>query len=377
VGVTERASRPLLDANEDCWSYGSVANAALRAREDCAWSRVALFGTSTTAQQYGYSHVLGERLAADWNCLTETFGFGGMGISVAGHAALPRVLASRPDAVLLDFTTGTLSTPFLNHVERITLALLRSGALPVWIAYPIFAEDRSFDTRRSTLIRALERYCHSLSIPFIDAFHEFRDFIPDLFRDRVHPTQKGAVAIGETIFRSLEALRNSLPSIPAYVPGSLPRGALCRREIDICAPLKYLPLSETDLAREFERDAEGYFIVPQSSAIAFVIAGGIHSLDMRVGPYSPIVTLSDEFGGKTDHSIWDQWCHFERQILYPLPGTASFSPDIAVAFQIDFSAAKPDYSRCNRRIDFDGVEKLLKLRGVYYQGAHLDLRAVP
>ena len=357
------------------WTYQRVwdALAAMRARPV---GKAVLFGTSTTAQHAGYSAVISALLAQHWGAVSEVRGFGGMGLSLAGLVRLASVIEAGPQLVVLDFTTGPIPHDFNVMVDRLTTQLVKAGILPVWVAYPMFGPDRSYDEARSIRIQAVRRYCEAVGAPFIDAFHAYQSCEPRLFRDRVHPTEEGAKEIGRLVWAELASLATR-GSERAHDPARLAEAGLPRRVLDVQSDLAFTPVEALGLDAGLDRDDEGFLIIPSGAVLEITVAGVVHCAEMRIGPYSPILEIRGEDGSAGELELWDEWCHFERPVLVPLAHRlASCNPGVVQTFRISFSARRPDYARARGQMDFTGIEPLVKLNGFHHQAGALHARVV-
>ncbi len=356
------------------WTYERVWEALTGLRR-MRPAKVVLFGTSTTIQQLGYSAVLSYILDRHWSAACEVRGYGGQGISLAGLVRLDGVIEAGPQLVLVDFTTGPIRADFQASVDRITTRLAKAGILPVWVAYPTFLPDGSFDEPRSATVAAVGRYCDAVGAPFIDIFHAYRTRDEQLFRDRVHPTKDGAIEIGRRVWAELDRL-GADDGDRAFDPARLAGAALTRRAVDPHADLAFSSVEALGLDEGLERDEDGFLVIPEDAVLEITVAGVVHSADMRIGPYSPILDIRSEDGTAGEVTLWDEWCHFEREMLIPMTRMASFNPGVGMSFRISFSERRPDYARVRRPFDFSEIRPMVKLKGFHHQGEFLQARLI-
>jgi hypothetical protein len=349
-------------------SYAGFARKLDRLRRECRWSRLACFGTSTTAQAQGYAWQLRERLREAWGAEGEIFGYGGMGISLAGPTAMPKVIAYRPDVVLLDFLTGVLPENLLSFVDSLSFAFAESGILPVWVAYPMRAPDGSEDGARLARIGEVAAYCRALGMPMIDLSRSLAPEVAGLLRDHVHPLPEAAIRASHRLLAAIRALRAAEAPAGAIDGPALAAVRLPRRRIDPYLPVDYLPLAETALGRAVAADEDDWRVLTPPQGFRITLAGALHAINMRIGPYSPVLDVADEFGVVAQRSVWDPWCHFERQVLLTFPQVAAINPALPLRFDFRFSATRPDHAQARRPVDVAHIGPMLKLRGIFHQG---------
>ena len=110
---------------------------------------------------------------------------------------------------------------------------------------------------------------------------------------------------------------------------------------------------------DFIIDEDGYFILNDKAILNLYFEGEIIGLDMKRGPYSPMVSVIIDEKDMKKISIWDPWCYYERKTIDFL------TKKVLKSIKIQISDDEIDYSKSRKDFNFAGIKKLLKLKEFY------------
>jgi hypothetical protein len=311
---------------------------------------ILFFGASVTAQSNGngffdyLAPLLNER-----GLLVEKKAFGSCHLDDAGFYAVHEINFTRYRYCFLDWNTTGLPEFSPAKLSYILSSMLRQHCIPVIMILP---QERNLHADRPAERQMIELSQHA-RIPMLDLREGFGG--GDLLRDHVHTTPAGARQYAERILKFIveQLIENTYDS-----------------EVTLSATLDTLPSIEfrfttdatTRTVEEGQRLVIHYSDATPATEILF---------DMVVGPTSPIVGIEINEQPFKSISIWDQWCHYERnfqRVIVP-QRTLSATPQKGVV-TIRVSTTRPDYETCRLKgFAFDGIRKL-QLKRV--QATNLD-----
>ena len=94
-------------------------------------------------------------------------------------------------------------------------------------------------------------------------------------------------------------------------------------------------------------------------------------LDARIGPDSPKIVFKYNSCNDVKKSLWDPYCHYERQ-TYKEFGLRSDRSEV----NIEVCEDPPDYASCvNKEFDFDGFlsqEKYICTKDLFLIGGNIE-----
>lgn len=268
-------------------------------------THVVFFGASVTEQSV--HHATGERtgfvnyfideFSEKNDFLVSRISAGSSDVMDAGIVYVEKVIALKPDICVLDWVTPSLKECDPKIIQQIYARLLEHDILPVTILLP--RTDRV--QRDIPIAKEMARICMDFDLPFYDVADRMEGVPYETFlRDVVHTNAVGAKLYAEMLLDILKSvpvhakiLRK--PDIPFHVIEVLTAGKV--------------PLS----ARRLEIKIEN----PEHGEIDICVV-----LEQRVGPYSPLINvLVSDHDGEIEtskletYSIFDPWCHRERQCI--------------------------------------------------------------
>lgn len=267
-------------------------------------TRVAFFGASVTEQSLhhatnertGFVNFFEDELAESCGVSVSRISAGSSDIMDAGIVYVDKVVEMNPDICILDWVTPSLQDCDPRIVQHIYYRLMECDILPVTVLFP--RTDRI--QREIPIAKEMFRISKEFDLPFFDISEMIGQVdLGDILRDTVHTNSAGAEIYANTIAEILRKIK--LPSEP------LPK---------LVKPFQVMKVnvsSETPLsARKVKLDVQ--YITGSDMNFCLI-------LEQRVGPYSPVLDISAIKNG-TDaseclerYSIFDPWCHRERQCI--------------------------------------------------------------
>jgi len=320
--------------------------------------RVAVLGASVSAQSVhhqtravtGYVEVLRRELAGTLGIgELRGFTFAGNRLSDGGLIQAQAVAAWAPDLCIVeplveDTSRGQAADEL--EVSFVYETLLKAGVAPV----ALFLANAQHPTPNAMPGYALhQRVCQRLGVPV--AALDLRN-VPErsaLF-DGVHTTPPGARYVAGVL---ADALRRQPAGWTARLvaeraPSAPPAVSVTRLPVPARSGVSHLVL-------RCERDDEGDL--------------GVRVVQpQRIGPHSPVLDLSWEIGAQGEAgrqtqqlSVWDPYCHYERNSYVVLCPRRPLAGREAVV-TITRSQSSPDYTRCRRPVEAWPAPQELTLR---------------
>ena len=312
-----------------------------------------LFGASITAQSRDDS--IWRNLKA---ILSDAYPLADMGrlafpssvFNGPGYLCIDNVIALNPTHVILDWLS-TRESSFdefkirsvysrLHHlgINIITLAMPR---LDTWSKKP-YSYNQCLDASRA---------CGSSFLDVSYAAQKASLTIGELTRDGVHTSKKGALYASSLILDSLASIEggNSLQIYSSDYLGDHREDPDWRQKWHAsCSPREPSPFSMFSVGNELQLSPNQVCrikLVPLSPFPSCCSEIEIWSLQ-TVGPYSPLVDVESKYSCST-HSLWDEWCHYERHSFKKLASLRVDAADLddkPFDLRISISSLLPDRS---------------------------------
>lgn len=319
------------------------------------------FGASVTAQ--GRHHQTGD-ITGYYPHVVESFkeiypsahvirtSAGSSHFNDAGYCLLDEVIETNPDIIVFDWHSTSLESFDSDLFAAAVGKVKRSGSHLLLSILP----------RRASIGKHLQLPCImqayealSDSVHILDLYNEpmIIDSIDELLRDECHTTLLGAKVYSQFLVSKI----CEILAMPAYHGRSLQSDN----------PL--VPVSKLELADDYVHASEIQLIVkPGGSA-----RGSTLVLDHKVGPYSPVVEIKTGQGYLKSFSLWDPYCHYERQNYIALPGRYGSKSPESLSVQISVSNKLPLYELArNKDYDFSSVtSRYMRPRVVYCIGGDI------
>lgn len=272
----------------------------------------------------------------------------------AGYCLLDDVLESNPDIVVFDWHSTSLDVFEQCLLDSTVAKVTASGAKLVFAIFPRRSCIASYQNRPN--IRQVYGMQNS-NVYVLNLYdeHVFEDSLDLILRDECHTTPAGGRKYADILLKYI------LPLVQSSEEGSLNMKVHSPliSVSNIFCPYPDLPVSSIKLL------------------IRPVTNGGRDCslvLDHRVGPFSPVVDIITSVGHSSVFSLWDPYCHYERQVYSGIAGRFSTEWDSIFSVEIKVSQDKPSYhlSR-NTEYDFSSVSRrYMKLRSIYCIGGEIE-----
>lgn len=297
------------------------------------------FGASVTAQSHGngYYEYLATALR-DRGRFVERKAFGSCHLDDAGFYAIHEIDFSLYQFCFLDWNTTGLSEFSPDKLCYVMRSMLERLCIPVIMILP---QDRNLLADRSAERQMIE-LAQSARIPLIDLRDGFVSH--DLLRDHVHTTPEGAKYYAERLLNYIEKVLtwniNNAEEMLRAVKDALPS-----------TEFRFFKDDTTRIVEEGQRLMIQYAGAMSATEILF---------DMIIGPFSPVVEIEINGQQFRSISIWDPWCHYERnfqRIVVPRR-TLATTPKWGVV-SVNVLKTAPEYDHCRvKDFSFEGVRRL-------------------
>ena len=266
------------------------------------------FGASVTQQ--GVNHKTGEITGyIPWikkqvkdeglNLQVESIAAGSSHFDSAGYALLPKILRAKPDLLILDWHTTGLAS-FSRILWHSFLSTCLDRHIPVVIAILPRKSIYISKEKRSNQLQAEQVMCDFVQV--LDGY-EFKNFSPEIhLRDEVHTTPEGGRFYASNIL-------NCLKKHPAI---SMNQGHNLVGDLTSF----YIEEKERPSICEFTSESGKYL---KSKRLTIKYKADVSTkpvtlvLDARIGPDSPKIVFKYNSCNDVKKSLWDPYCHYERQ----------------------------------------------------------------
>lgn len=324
---------------------------------------VVAFGASVTQQ--GTHHVTGEvtgyvpwlkKILADFDgsIAVDSIGAGSSHFNDAGYVLLDRVIALKPDFLILDWHSTGIGR-FDDDLWASAVRILRQSGIPTLITvlptiYLLSAARERPNIQQARAACGDNIYMLNLSRLVGTSI------VPEVhLRDGVHTNQLGAQVYAEIIADSVKTILHT-PDKFSSDPGD---------KIELKKINESIPTCSIDLENDYKPCTNISLIVSNKSPGRFRIIA-----DQLLGPFSPVAVLSCDSGLPIEFSIWDPSCHFTRQSYTALGGEIKLNEAKRHTINLTISQKSPDYSSCRRAdFDFSGVGNLcFKIKRLFLIG---------
>lgn len=296
---------------------------------------ILFYGASVTAQT-GKSSFFE-------NLMTENFAFSRLSYPSsqfynAGFYNIPRIdsLSTKPDCVFFEWST-TGETEFdSNKLKYYINFLISKKIIPVFLLLPkkdTFNFNRPCDAQ---LYQLNKEY----GVPLLD----FRDLLDkhnpdDMLRDNVHTTEFGAKLYAERIVSFLEEF-------------------------------SFSDMKEIQVERDHAFNIAAYDLncsLTENQTLQFVFSSSEFSeiaISHTIGPYSPVLEYLSNGVLISKQSIFDAWCHYERENFTTLVPQSVFRLLSSNALTIRISSDMPNFSITKTGEIFD-LPRMLKIQSIF------------
>ena len=267
--------------------------------------------------------------------------FGSSQFDNAGFFNLPRILEQqeKPNIVFFEWSTtteGNFNVAKLNYFIGI---LLHNNILPVFLILPKI--DTFKENRKSDFL--LYKLSDNYELPLLDLRYLLNKYSPEeIIRDNVHTTQFGAGIYAREIYNFLHSDDWKNISID--------------HRKNIAYPDSY-QINITDINNEFTKTQYlelNFDAISDKSEI---------TASFLKGPSSPIIEIFSDGLHVGDASVFDPWCHYERENFMPLISNKLIHKG-RNKIEIKISDKNPDYSTTKtREVYLD--QKKLKIKSIF------------
>lgn len=299
--------------------------------------KLAAFGASVTQQENGYADQLAKKLGTK----IKKFGYGGMHLPDAGICFIDKVLSYNPELCLIDWFSTDFMEQSENTLQCIDTILYKFSLINCAVVFLIFPERRTdgrqqekeffFDFCRTAL---KER-----NTTFIDISDELKETdLSEILRDSIHTTIHGGGYYADLI-------KEKLLSNPPHElsPEQFAQNAA------------YKSIKKTAVNRVFFKN------------IDLSLNGNILGIYGTIGRHSGICNIKYDNGTEQKVSLWDRWCHFERNHF-------NFAiPQYQGKINIKILQDEFDTSSCKVPVNFTKYRKQIVCRDIYWQGTSLSV----
>lgn len=299
------------------------------------YKRLAAFGASVTQQENGYVDQLSKKLGVK----IKKFGYGGMHLPDAGVCFIDTVCAYKPDCVLVDW----FSTDYMEQSEKtlqcIDTVLYKLSLINCAVVFLIFPERRT-DGRQDEK-EAFYDFCRKVlkdrNVCYVDISDKLKNVdLANILKDSIHITSYGGGYYAKFIQESL------LLNPPQVLESKL-----------FAKNAAYSEIKKIVVNRVFFRN------------LNLFLDGSILGLYGTIGRHSGICNIRYDNGTKQKVSLWDRWCHFERNHFnFAVP---QYKGNVSIEILRD----EFDTSSCKVSVDFTKYRKQIVCREIYWQGTYL------
>jgi hypothetical protein len=302
--------------------------------------RILFFGASVTAQS-GENGFYDHLVKLDSKNAYRRLSFGSSQFDNAGFFNLPIILREqdKPDIVFFEWSTTNEQHFNPDKLSYFVMSLLHNNILPIFLLLPKI--DTFKENRKSDFL--LYELADSFQLPLLDLRYLLFKHLPtEIIRDIVHTTPFGANVYASKIYKFLCSFgENDL---------LLARVA----EFDFKKSYK---LDVHEINKEIGKDQ---YLELNFDAIS---TRSEITVSLLKGPFSPIINIFSNDSLIKEQSIFDPWCHYERENFTSLIHSSQIEHgNNKIAIKI--SDKDPDYASTQTREVFLG-EKKFKIKSMF------------
>jgi hypothetical protein len=318
--------------------------------------KILFYGASVTAQagDTGFFELVKKELMELGFEVFRT-AYGGCHIDDAGFYRFESALENDFSFIVFEWNTTGLSTYNEFKLAYILQLVKSRGAKPLFLILP---QESTVVNKRNSENQILY-ICRRLNIPLLDVSDGLSlEKFKLLVRDIVHTNELGANFYKEKIVSFIKKVVNEASdyfdgfnllddhSIKHLKSNILPYEICLKKEETLKINIK----SFSDVYSEL-------------------------LIRHRIGTFSPVISISDGVLKKS-LSLWDSYCHYEREHFTTLINNADFKSAYLrdpYLIEIKISDDLPKYETCRRPdVNFD-VEKLVKITEIYSIGINFNV----
>ena len=291
---------------------------------------VSFFGASVTQQKNGYVDIFTK--LCDNTINVKKYGYGSMHISDAGICFINNVINDKPNYCFIDwFSTGFINADgyIKQFIDTIVLKLIEIDCIPIFL----LLDRKDMCSKRLDMYNYVIDYAKQNNIDYISMFNNVN--VDELLRDTVHTTESGANYYGNTIYNQF------ISCIMNKKANTIIRTNIIKNQY---SDIKLLNINETI-----------------NDSITLYGNAKIIGIYQKIGPYSGIVDVIDEDNNVVKHTIWDQWCNYERNNI-------KLSFDVKNKATIKIINDEFDTSSCKHNIDWSSYNKKMEIIDIFYVG---------
>lgn len=302
--------------------------------------RVLFFGASVTAQS-GDGGFYDNLIKIDPINIYSKLSFGSSQFDNAGFFNLPTILSERqkPNIVFFEWSTTNEQKFDIDKLSYFVTSLLHNKILPIFLILPRI--DTFKENRQSDFL--LYELADSFELPLLDLRYLLFKHLPiELIRDLVHTTPLGASVYAGKIYKFLYSCAWS----DIYFAKAKKFDFKKSYNLDVHEINKEIG-KEQYLELKFDA-------ISNQSEI---------TVSLLKGPFSPIINIFSNDSLIKEQSIFDPWCHYERENFTSL----IYSSQIQYGnnkIKIQISDKDPDYASTQTGEVFLG-EKKFKIKSMF------------
>ncbi|MCT0209775.1 hypothetical protein KQ303_03625 [Synechococcus sp. CS-1333] len=278
--------------------------------------RISFFGASVTAQGKDSGYITHLRsLCGQHNIGLECFAYSACHFNDAGFFKADEVINNMANICFFDWNTTGMGEFDSNKLHYVLASLLNNDTLPVFLIFPRTDTNLLGDREAERQVMTLSK---DYNLPFLDLRKSIDHSVH--LRDNVHTNKEGAILYAKAIFDFL-----------------LSGEVVCPPATTLSKISEYHPYKLSS----FRVDST---ISPHRALKLLTVASGSFPeivLRIKVGPYSPVINISYNETLVRSINLFDQWCHFEREMYYTILAPWQAATDRAEVL-IEVNADPPD-----------------------------------
>ena len=291
---------------------------------------VSFFGASVTQQKNGYVDIFTK--LCDNIINVKKYGYGSMHISDAGICFINNVINDKPNYCFIDwFSTGFINADgyIKQFIDTIVLKLIEIDCVPIFL----FLDGKDMCSKRLDMYNYVINCAKQNNVDYLSMFNN--ENIDELLRDSVHTTELGANYYGNTIYNQF------ISCIMNKKANTIIKTNMIKNDY---YDIKLLNINETIY-----------------DSITLYGNAKVIGIYQKIGPYSGIVDVIDADNNIVKHTIWDQWCNYERNKII-------LSFNVKNKATIKIINDEFDTSSCKHNIDWLSYEKKMEIIDIFYVG---------
>lgn len=315
--------------------------------------KILVYGASVTAQSgiTGYFENLQNQLSKNGFELTK-LAIGGCHIDDAGFYRSNEALKNKPDYIFLEWNSTGLNIFNELKIADFLKRIHRENISPIFLILP---QEANLKLDRDSE-RQVKYIANLYSIPIIDVRQNIdKEIYSKYVRDNVHTNEEGGKVYAEIITKKFYEILDAKDNYKNF-------SLISDKLFDDLNPKVY------SINREIFNDNQISLVVKKKSNYSEIV------LNHLIGPYSPVIEISDGAIIKKI-SLWDSYCHYEREHFTPLITNSDFQNSYLrypLIYKITFSNDLPNYAACRRSdIDFNLQKKIL-IKNIFSLGVEYE-----